>query len=86
MQCDELLSKFLGELLVSSELRVVKTRCVLQVFIKIMNGNLRPPVANLTGSVPEWILSLLPLCWARLQEDRPSAAAICEVLSLESFV
>ena len=60
--------------------------CVLQVFFKITSANLRPPVANLTGSVPEWILSLLPLCWARLQEDRPTAAAICEVLSLESFV
>ena len=60
--------------------------CVLQVFIKIMSANLRPPVANLTGSVPEWIRALLPLCWARLQEDRPTAAAICEVLWPESFV
>ena len=57
---------------------------VSQVLGRIMSVNLRPPVADLTCSVPEWIRALLPLCWARLQEDRPSAAAICEVFSLES--
>ena len=57
-----------------------------QVLGRIMSVNLRPPVADLTGSVPDWIRTLLPLCWARLQGDRPTAAAICEVLSLELAV
>ena len=42
-------------------------------------------MVDLTGSVPEWIRALLPLCWAPLQDDRPTAADVCEVLSLEAF-
>ena len=48
-----------------------------------MVKNMRPPVSDLVDSVPEWIRLLIPLCWAPLQDNRPDAVAVCEVLSLE---
>ena len=49
-----------------------------------MVKNLRPPVADLNYSVPEWIRALLPLCWAPLQHDRPDMAAVCEATTLKT--
>ena len=58
----------------------------MQVLIKITVANLRPPVAELDGLVPDWIRALLLLCWAPLQDDRPDAAAVCEVIPLEAII